>query len=79
MTDDSYERRRELSFAQAEGIDPLPSQLKRTEVSPQMSSIVWAFLHRDISSIALEEMIGRWRFIWEDILKDYTCILSVDL
>jgi hypothetical protein len=34
--DDDFARRKRLTFAQAEGAEPLPTQLKRTEVSKQL-------------------------------------------
>jgi hypothetical protein len=36
MDDDEIAGRKRLTFAQAEGAEPLPSQLKRTEISQQL-------------------------------------------
>lgn len=44
--DEELARRRALTFRQAEGIDPLPRQLERTEVSQQLRSLVFNALHR---------------------------------
>lgn len=71
MPDSPYEDRRGLTFAQAEAAEPLPTQLKRTEISPRLAALVWAFLHREISSSAVREQLGRERFIWRDIFSDY--------
>ncbi len=36
--------RKKMSFAQAEGAEELPSQLKRGEITPQMRSYLWAMI-----------------------------------
>jgi hypothetical protein len=38
--------RKKLSFEQAEGLAPLPTQLKRGEISKEFRAILWAELHR---------------------------------
>lgn len=48
MNDDEIARRRELTFAQAEGVEPLPTQLKRTEVTRQLRAVLWRFIHDQI-------------------------------
>jgi hypothetical protein len=35
------EERKKLTFEQAEGIEPLPSQLKLREVSPKLRAVLW--------------------------------------
>ena len=43
---DELARRRALSFKQAEGLEPLPSQLNREEVSRQLRSLCFNAVHR---------------------------------
>jgi hypothetical protein len=45
MVDDEVNRRRGLTFEQAEGIDPLPTQLKRTEVTPELRAVLWEYVY----------------------------------
>jgi hypothetical protein len=71
VADSSYQDRQGLTFAQAEGVEPLPTQLKRAEISPRLAALVWAFLNQEISSSAVREQLGRGRFIWRDIFSDY--------
>lgn len=74
VPDDDYSERRGLTFAQAEGAEPLPGQLRRTEISPQLSALMWAILNRDIrSSIHRDSIgfrdgvvVGRWAIILQD-------------
>jgi hypothetical protein len=42
QNNDEIERRKKLALAQAEGAEALPSQLKRTEVSQQLRTVLWA-------------------------------------
>jgi hypothetical protein len=47
-TDAELERRRRLTFEQAEGLAPLPQQLQRTEVSPQLRAHIWNLVHSEL-------------------------------
>jgi hypothetical protein len=47
MADDEIQRRKELTFAQAEGVEPLPTQLKRTEVSKQLRAVLWNYIYQE--------------------------------
>jgi hypothetical protein len=64
-----YEQRKRLTFAQAEGVEPLPSQLKIGELSEQLRAVLWAAVHD-----SLLQSINRYnREIedpWYDILID---------
>jgi hypothetical protein len=40
--DDPYAERKKLTFEQAEGAEPLPTQLKLKELSPLLRSALWA-------------------------------------
>jgi hypothetical protein len=48
-TDPEVERRKKLTFAQAEGLEPLPAQLALTEVSQELRAVLWNFIHEDIN------------------------------
>jgi hypothetical protein len=73
MTDD-LGRRKELTFAQAEGAVPLPRPLKLREVSKELRALLWerivTFLDRSTDAI------GEIQDPWCDILRDdfvYRC------
>jgi hypothetical protein len=36
---------RELSFEQREGLEPLPAQLRRGEISKELRAKLWAYIH----------------------------------
>ena len=42
---EDIEERKKLSFEQAEGVEPLPSQLQLREVSRQLRAILWKTVH----------------------------------
>jgi hypothetical protein len=42
------EERKRLTFEQAEGIEPLPSQLKLKEVSPRLRALLWEAIYRSL-------------------------------
>jgi hypothetical protein len=46
---DPYADRRKLTFEQAEGVEPLPMQLKLKELSPAIRAALWSFIHGSIS------------------------------
>jgi hypothetical protein len=75
VTNNSYEERPRLTFAQAEGIEPLPTQLKRTEISAKLASLVWAVLHRELLASGYNDNLGFSRTnivgLWAEILRDY--------
>ena len=52
MTDDEIQRRKKLTFEQAEGLAPLPAQLARTEVSQELRAVLWQYLHEQIDQSA---------------------------
>jgi hypothetical protein len=70
MADDEIARRKQLTFAQAEGLTPLPAQLKRTEVTPELRSVLWQCIHeemtRSVSSGGFDTYLGK---VWTNILK----------
>jgi hypothetical protein len=42
---DDFQDRKKLSFEQAEGVEPLPSQLQLREVSRQLRALLWNTIH----------------------------------
>jgi hypothetical protein len=70
--DDPYAARRTVSFEQAEGAAPLPSQLKLKEVSQQLRARLWdvIFTHFE-GAIGRSSMGGKPYFIdpWKGILE----------
>jgi hypothetical protein len=67
VVEDDLSRRKSLTFEQAEGAEPLPTQLKLTELSKGLRARLWAVLYRDISSSVDD---GRFVGEWEEILAD---------
>ena len=49
MTDDPYAERKKLTFAQAEGVEPLPRQLALKELSPQLRARLWCIIHESMN------------------------------
>ena len=46
--DDPLAARKKLTFAQAEGIDPLPTQLRRGEIFDEFRAVLWDFVRRSL-------------------------------
>lgn len=71
MNDDEVARRRGLTFAQAEGLSPLPTQLNRTEVTPELRAVLWQFIHDEISRSTttgtFDTFVGS---VWGKILRN---------
>ncbi|MGJ5041402.1 MULTISPECIES: AbiJ-NTD4 domain-containing protein [unclassified Bradyrhizobium] len=65
MNDDEIARRKTLTFAQAEGEEPLPSQLKRTEVSRKLRAILWSYIHTELGRTSVRNTYayvgGNWK------------------
>jgi hypothetical protein len=70
MNDDEIARRRKLTFAQAEGVEPLPSQLKRTEVSQQLRAVLWSYVHSELERTLVRDMYAYVGGSWKVALKD---------
>ncbi|WP_421950289.1 AbiJ-NTD4 domain-containing protein [Pelagibacterium sp.] len=68
MASADYETRKELSFKEAEGLAKVPPQLRRTEISPQLRSLVWSVIFEHMTTT------GRRGFIvtesWREVLLD---------
>lgn len=72
MSDDPYAERRRLTFEQAEGIEPLPTQLQPKELSPWLRAALWHVIFSSLESgIQRSSMGGRSRLNdeWATILK----------
>jgi hypothetical protein len=68
----TIDERKKITFEQAEGAEPLPSQLQLGEVSPQLRALLWdrihsylkeAWEHSDYGTAYLDKP-------WSIILKD---------
>jgi hypothetical protein len=68
--DGEIERRKNLTFEQAEGLRPLPRQLARTEVSPELRAVLWNYIHQQILISAEEDIYGQVvGSPWDSILR----------
>ena len=70
--DDEIQRRKELTFEQAEGLAPIPAQLARTEVSPELRAVMWNFILEEIQKKARHENFYGTSDLgppWDSILK----------
>jgi len=70
MNDDEIARRKGLTFAQAEGAEPLPTQLKRTEISRQLRAALWAYIYGELQDTAERDT---WTYVgdpWRTVLKN---------
>jgi hypothetical protein len=68
--DDEVARRKRLTFAQAEGAAPLPTQLKRTEISSELRAVLWNYIYRELEETA---DTATWTYVgepWRTILRD---------
>jgi hypothetical protein len=69
MNDDEIARRKNLTFAQAEGAEPLPSQLQRTEISQQLRAVLWNYIYRELDRTASHEMYAYVGDPWKKALQ----------
>jgi hypothetical protein len=67
------EDRKRLTFEQAEGVEPLPSQLKLKELSPGIRATLWAGLLESLREATDTDAYGHMYVDapWCTILKDY--------
>ena len=70
MNDDEIARRKKLSFAQAEGAEDLPAQLKRTEVSKELRAVLWNYIHSELERTSNSEMYTYVGNPWKAALKN---------
>ncbi len=78
MDHDEYADRKKLSFAQAEGVEPLPPQLARTEVTPQLRSLLWAIIDESMKESRLLRDYDKTRITgpWDEILRAKNIVLD---
>lgn len=72
-TNDVFAERKHLTFEQAEGIEPLPSQLQLKEISTELRSLLWKVVYESLmKDIDYSSMNGQGslRGEWESILYD---------
>jgi hypothetical protein len=65
----NIEERKKLTFEQAEGIEPLPSQLQLREVSSELRAVLWNRIHSYLTD-ATENYGHGLETPWSTILKD---------
>lgn len=70
MASDLYEQRKKLTFAQAEGAEPLPQQLAIGEVSQELRAKLWSVIYASILHYR-EAEYGSWYLgsPWLEILR----------
>jgi hypothetical protein len=66
--EDQYADRKKLTFEQAEGAEPLPTQLKLKELSPLLRSAIWAAIYRDMADTQYR---GALSDFWEGFTHDW--------
>jgi hypothetical protein len=79
MSEDPFRDRRRLTFEQAEGIEPLPTQLQPKEMPVELRAILWHVVHESLdndihsSDFGYRVLRETWRTILYDkhILRDH--------
>jgi hypothetical protein len=59
-----YEDRKRLTFEQAEGVDPLPSQLQPKEISPELRARLWSIFYEILLPYRGERYISGPVVLW---------------
>src|SRR5215469_17820581 len=80
-----YEDRKRLTFEQAEGAEPLPSQLKPREISPELRARLWQIFHQRLvdDSGAFIQVLKDWHVVRsfrpadEFIPKYQSCLIQM--
>jgi hypothetical protein len=71
MTFDPFAHRKTLSFEEAAGIVPLPTQLRPGELSQEFRAVLWAEIHRRLGEHAIRDSFGATlNDPWDIILQD---------
>jgi AbiJ N-terminal domain 4 len=71
MATDGFEERKRLTFEQAEGVEPLPAQLKLKELSPEFRAIAWALFLESIDKGRQNDSFGTSvAGAWKSILRE---------
>ena len=74
MSDDPYAERRKLTFEQAEGAQPLLTQLVTREVPKELRALVWKATHDQLEESIVHSTMGGFAWLespWKFILCDY--------
>jgi hypothetical protein len=74
MTDEPEIDRRSITFEQAEGVDPLPQQLKPREVLDQLRALTWHVIYKNMESDTENPSMGGEKYFknwWKNILYDW--------
>ena len=72
-SDDPYAERKKLTFEQAEGAEPVPTQLKLKEISPRLRAALWRVVHDSLQQARLfpdYAPAARLERPWVEILRD---------
>ena len=66
-----YADRKALTFEQAEGAEPLPSQLKPKELSKRLRAVLWAGIYHNLQASFYRTVDGDAEFLdqWENIFR----------
>lgn len=69
--EEEYERRKNLTFAQAEGLEPLPSQLAVGEISSELRALLWSWVYKSLAE-SVDYYSGSTKVIrpWLGVLRD---------
>jgi hypothetical protein len=72
-----YEDRKRLTFEQAEGVEPLPSQLELKEVSPELRARLWSVFHELLMEARQASASGNGlEGVLVDVLYDWHLLTS---
>ncbi|MGA8170597.1 MAG: hypothetical protein WB816_07170, partial [Methylocystis sp.] len=62
--DDPYADRKQLTFEQAEGVEPLPVQLLPKELTKQLRALLWALVYDSMKeNLKYDHIYDPWRSI----------------
>ena len=74
-SNDPYAERKRLTFAQAEGVEPLPTHLRLKEISQELRSVLWHVVYESISGSRINDYgMGSSHILgepWANILYDH--------
>lgn len=79
MVDEAYVERKKLTFEQAEGLEPLPTQLQTKQVSEKMRSLLWFVVYRSMNDSVEYPSIGGRSFLrdpWKDIMNTHAIFVQ---
>lgn len=76
MIDDELARRKEITFEQAEGIEPLPTQLALREIPQKLRAVLWAMVHGSLNACTDKyhiSVVSPWRDILyaKHVMRDH--------